>query len=97
VGATKVATTKISFTFDAPLGKPEGNLLFRLVSSNEKLDLISCIPESAIEKAARILLNLRESWELTTKEERTMLVRSMIQEIGYDVGTKKNEGNTLKK
>ncbi len=55
----------------------------------EKLDLLSRVPESAIDKAARTLLNLRESWEWATKEERRMLVRSMIQEVGCDVSTKK--------
>ena len=55
----------------------------------EKLDLLSRVPETAIDKAARTLLNLRESWEWATKEERKMLVRSMIQEVGCDVSTKK--------
>jgi hypothetical protein len=35
------------------------------------------------------LLILSESWEWATKEERKMLVRSMIQEVGGDVSTKK--------
>ncbi len=55
----------------------------------EKLDLLSRVPEPAIERAARTLLDLRESWEWATKEERRMLVRSMIQEVGCDVSTKK--------
>jgi hypothetical protein len=58
-------------------------------SLKEKLDLLSRVPENAIDKAARTLLNLRESWEWATKEERKMLVRSMIQEVGCDVSTKK--------
>ena len=55
----------------------------------EKLDLLTRIPESAIERAAITLLNLRESWEWATHEERKMLVRTMIQEVGCDVGTKR--------
>ena len=55
----------------------------------EKLDLLNRVPESAIDKAARTLLNLSESWEWATKEERKMLVRTMIQEVGCDVGTKR--------
>ena len=55
----------------------------------EKLDLLNRVPESAINKAARTLLNLRESWEWATKEERKLLVRTMIQEVGCDVSTKK--------
>jgi hypothetical protein len=58
-------------------------------SLKEKLDLLSRVPENAIDKAARTLLNLRENWEWATKEERKMLVRSMIQEVGCDVSTKK--------
>jgi hypothetical protein len=57
-------------------------------SLKEKLDLLNRVPESAIDKAARTLLNLRESWEWATKEERRMLVRTIIQEVGCDVGTK---------
>jgi len=39
--------------------------------------------------AARTLLDLRESWEWATKEERKILVHTMIQEVGCDVGTKR--------
>ena len=55
----------------------------------EKLNLLTRIPESAIDRAARTLLNLRDSWEWATREERKMLVRMMIQEAGCDVGTKR--------
>ena len=55
----------------------------------EKLDLLTRIPESAIERAALTLLNLHDSWEWATREERKMLVRTMIQEAGCDVGTKR--------
>lgn len=55
----------------------------------EKLDLLNRVPESAINKTARTLLNLRESWEWAKKKERRMLVRTMIQEVGCDVGPKR--------
>jgi len=55
----------------------------------EKLDLLSRVPEPAIERAARTLLDLRESWEWATKEERKDLVRMMIQEVGVDVVAKR--------
>jgi site-specific DNA recombinase len=51
----------------------------------EKLDLLNRVPESAIERAASTLLDLRQSWEWATKEERRDLVRMMIQEVGVDV------------
>jgi hypothetical protein len=51
----------------------------------EKLDLLNWVTESAIERAARTLLDLRQSWEWATKEERRDLVRMMIQEVGVDV------------
>jgi hypothetical protein len=57
-------------------------------SLKEKLDLLTRIPESAIERAALTLLNLHDSWEWATREERKMLVRTMIQEVGCDVGAK---------
>jgi hypothetical protein len=43
------------------------------------------VPESAIERAASTLLDLRQSWAWATKEERRDLVRMMIQEVGVDV------------
>ena len=55
----------------------------------EKLELLNRIPETAIERAALTLLNLHDSWEWATHEERKMLVRTMIQEAGCDVGTKR--------
>jgi len=58
-------------------------------SLKEKLDLLTRIPESAIERAALTLLNLHDSWEWATREERKMLVRTMIQEVGCDVDTKR--------
>jgi site-specific DNA recombinase len=58
-------------------------------SLKEKLELLNRIPETAIERAALTLLNLHYSWEWATREERKMLVRTMIQEAGCDVGTKR--------
>src|SRR3990170_3180855 len=43
----------------------------------------------ASNRAARTLLNLRESWGWATREERKMLVRTMIQEAGCDVESKR--------
>jgi hypothetical protein len=55
----------------------------------EKLALLNRIPEATIERAALTLLNLHDSWEWATREERKMLVRTMIQEVGCDVGAKR--------
>lgn len=55
----------------------------------EKLDLLSRLPEPAIERAARTLLDLRESWEWVTKEERKDPARMIIQEVGVDVAAKR--------
>jgi DNA invertase Pin-like site-specific DNA recombinase len=55
----------------------------------EKLTLLERVPESAINRAARTLLDLRETWESTTKEERKDLVHVMIQEVGVDVAAKR--------
>ena len=54
-----------------------------------KSELINRIPETAIERAALTLLNLHDSWEWATREERKMLVRTMIQEASCEVGTKR--------
>ena len=55
----------------------------------EKLGLLNRVPEADIDRAARTLLNLHDSWEWATREERKMLVRTMIQEVGCDVGSKR--------
>ncbi len=55
----------------------------------EKLGLLNRIPEADVNRAARTLLNLHDSWEWATREERKMLVRTMIQEVGCDVGLKR--------
>jgi hypothetical protein len=48
----------------------------------EKLELLNRIPVAAIDRAARTLLNLHDSWEWATREERKMLVRTMLQDGG---------------
>jgi hypothetical protein len=61
----------------------------RVSALKEKLDLLSRLQEPAVERAARTLLDLRESWEWATKEERKDLARMMIQEVGVDVAAKR--------
>ncbi len=46
-------------------------------------------PGPAINRAARTLLDLRKTWECTTKEECKDLVHIMIQEFGVDVEIKR--------
>ncbi len=55
----------------------------------ESSRLLLHLPESAINRAARTLLDLRETWESTTKEERKDLVHIMLQEVGIDVLAKR--------
>ncbi len=55
----------------------------------EKLALLERVPEPALNRAARTLLDLRETWENSTKEERKDLVHIMIQEVGVDVTVKR--------
>ncbi len=55
----------------------------------EKLALLERVPEPALNRAARTLLDLRVTWESTTKEERKDLVHIMIQEVGVDVVNKR--------
>jgi hypothetical protein len=55
----------------------------------EKLASLERVPEPALNRAARTLLDLRETWESTTKEERRDLVHIMIQEVGVDVTVKR--------
>ena len=61
----------------------------RVSALKEKLTVLEWVPESAINRAARTLLDLRETWESTTKEERKDLVHVMIQEVGVDVAVKR--------
>ena len=51
----------------------------------EKLALLERVPKPALNRTARTLLNLSETWKSTTKEERKDLVHIMIQEVGVDV------------
>ena len=48
----------------------------------EKLALLERAPDPAINRAAQTLLDLRETWENTTQDERKDLVHVMIQEVG---------------
>jgi hypothetical protein len=58
-------------------------------SLKEKLALLERVPEPTLNRAARTLLDLRETWENSTKEERKDLVHIMIQEVGVDVTIKR--------
>ena len=55
----------------------------------EKLALLDRVPDSAINRAAHTLLDLSETWENTTQEERKDLVHVMIQEVGVNVASKR--------
>lgn len=46
------------------------------------------VPEPAINRAAQTLLDLRETWENTTQEERRDLVHVMIQEVSVDLAAR---------
>jgi hypothetical protein len=51
--------------------------------------LLERVPEPAINRAAQTLLDLSETWENTTQEERRDLVHVMIQEVGVDMAAKR--------
>jgi hypothetical protein len=55
----------------------------------EKLALFERVPESAINRAAHTLLDLRETWESSTQDERKDLAHMMIQTVGCDVSEKR--------
>jgi hypothetical protein len=55
----------------------------------ESSRLLVHLPESAINRAVRTLLDLRETWESTTKEEHKDLVHVMLQDVGVDVVAKR--------
>ena len=61
----------------------------RVGGLKEKLALLERVPEPALNRAARTLLDLRETWENSTKEERKDLVHIMLQEVGVDVTVKR--------
>jgi hypothetical protein len=54
----------------------------------EKLALLERVPESAINRAVHTLLDLHETRENTTLEERKDLVHVMLQDVGVDVAGK---------
>ena len=54
----------------------------------EKMALLERTPEPAINQAAKTLLDLRETRESTTQEERGDLVHVMIQEVRVDMAAK---------
>lgn len=77
-------------TFELGLYKDEEYLYWQKVSAlKEKLVLLERLPETAINRAAYTLLDLRETWENNTLEERKDLVQVMIQEVGCDVAAKR--------
>jgi hypothetical protein len=61
----------------------------KVSSLKEKLALLERIPESAINRAVHTLLDLRETWENTTLEERKDLVHVMLQQVGVDVAARR--------
>lgn len=54
-----------------------------------KLALLERVHGLSIGRAARILLDLRQTWENSTQEERKDLVHIMLQEVGVDVTAKR--------
>ncbi|MFZ6027784.1 MAG: recombinase family protein [Chloroflexota bacterium] len=51
----------------------------------DKLALLKQAPHNIVQQAAATLLNLRESWEYATPEERRTLTQMILQEVGCDV------------
>ena len=89
LGATASTDRLMRENYERGLYEGEEYQYWQKVSAlKEKLALLERIPESAINRAARTLLDLRETWENTTKEERKDLVHVMIQEVGVDVAAK---------
>ena len=60
----------------------------KVTALKEKLALLERVPEAAIKRAAHTLLDLRETWENSSQEERRDLVHIMIQQVGCDVAAK---------
>ena len=76
--------------FEHGLYKDEEYQYWQKVNTlKEKLALLDRVPDSAINRAAHTLLDLSETWENTTQEERKDLVHVMIQEVGVDVAAKR--------
>lgn len=55
----------------------------------EKLAVLEGVHESSIGRAARTLIDLRQTWVNSTQEERKELVHILLQEIGVDVDAKR--------
>ncbi|MEJ2598820.1 MAG: hypothetical protein P8Z00_10835 [Anaerolineales bacterium] len=53
------------------------------------MNLLERVPDSAVNRAANSLLDLRETWENSTKEERKDFVHIMLKEVGVDVEVKR--------
>jgi len=60
----------------------------KISTLKEKMALLERTPEPAINQAAKTLLDLSETRESTTQEERVDLVHVMIQEVGVDMAAK---------
>jgi hypothetical protein len=76
--------------FEHGLYEGEGYQYWQMVSGvKEKLALLERVHETALNRAARTLLDLRQTWENSTKEERKDLVHIMIHEVGVDVTVKR--------
>jgi hypothetical protein len=89
LGATASTDRLMRENYERGLYEGEEYQYWQKVSAlKERLDLLSRPPEPAIERAARTLLDLRESWEWATKGERRDLVRMMIEKVGVDVAAK---------
>ena len=54
----------------------------------EKLSMLERVPEAAINRAARTLLDLSQTWEHATLEERKDLAHVLLQEVGCDIPAK---------
>ncbi len=75
--------------FERGLYEEEEYQYWQKVSTlKERLALLERTPEPAINRAAKTLLDLSETWENTTQEERKDLVHVMIQEVGVDMAAK---------
>jgi site-specific DNA recombinase len=51
----------------------------------DKMALLKQTPPNVIQQAANTLLNLRESWEYATQDERRTLTQMILQEVACDV------------
>lgn len=75
--------------FECGLYKGEEYHYWQKISTlKERLNLLEHIPESVVNRAANTLLDLRETWENSTKEERKDLVHIMLKKVGVDAVAK---------